>query len=60
MKYGVRILPYLFTCLIFDYLNFTTQVRALPTVIAFKGGEPVAQFVGAIPEPKVAEFLKSV
>ncbi|KAF9792117.1 thioredoxin-like protein, partial [Thelephora terrestris] len=35
-------------------------VRALPTVIAFKGGEPVKQFVGAIPEPKVAEFLKSV
>jgi len=36
------------------------KVRALPTVIAFKGGEPVAQFVGAIPEPDVTKFLKSV
>ncbi|KAF9651520.1 thioredoxin-like protein [Thelephora ganbajun] len=35
-------------------------VRALPTVIAFKDGEPVAKFVGAIPESKVTEFLKSV
>jgi len=35
-------------------------IRALPTVIAFKGGEPVAKFVGALPEPKVAKFLKSV
>jgi len=35
-------------------------VRALPTVIAFKDGEPVARFVGAIPEPKVTQFLKSV
>jgi len=35
-------------------------VRALPTVIAFEDGEPVARFVGALPEPKVTEFLKSV
>jgi len=35
-------------------------VRALPTVVAFKDGEPVAKFVGAIPESKVVEFLKSV
>lgn len=35
-------------------------VRALPTVIAFKDGAQVAQFVGAIPEPKVTEFLESV
>jgi len=43
-----------------DFLNFTTQVRALPTVIAFRDGEPVARFVGALPEAKVTEFLKSV
>jgi len=36
------------------------EVRALPTVIAFNDGKPVAQFVGAIPELKVAEFLKSL
>lgn len=60
MKYGVRSIPQFFTCVIFNYLNFTIQVRALPTVMAFKGGEPVAQFTGAIPESKVAEFLKSV
>jgi len=35
-------------------------VRALPTVIAFRDGEPVGKFVGALSEPKVAEFLKSV
>jgi len=35
-------------------------VRALPTVIAFEDGEPVDRFVGAQPESKVAEFLKSV
>jgi len=35
-------------------------IRALPTVIAFKDGEAVSRFVGALPEPKVAEFLKSV
>jgi len=43
-----------------DFLNFTIQVRALPTVIAFRDGEKVAEFVGAIPESKVTEFLKSV
>lgn len=43
-----------------DFLNFTIQVRALPTVIAFRDGEPVARFVGVLPEPKVAEFLESV
>lgn len=35
-------------------------VRALPTVIAFRDGEPVAKFVGAIPEAKVTEFLESL
>ena len=41
-------------------LNFIIQVRALPTVIAFRDGEQVAKFVGAIPESEVAEFLESV
>ena len=43
-----------------NFPNFTPKVRALPTVIAFRDGEQVGQFVGALPEPKVTEFLKSV
>jgi thioredoxin-like negative regulator of GroEL len=58
MKYGVRRPSAFHMCHL--KLKFPIQVRALPTVIAFKDGEPVAKFVGAIPEPKVAEFLKSV
>jgi len=42
------------------FLNSSIQIRALPTVIAFRDGEKVGEFVGAIPEPKVTEFLKSV
>lgn len=57
-KYGVR------CALSFSHASwlsqFMIQVRALPTVIAFKDGEPVAKFVGAIPESEVSEFLKSV
>ena len=40
--------------------DITIQVRALPTVVAFQDGERVAHFVGALPESKVTEFLKSV
>lgn len=36
------------------------QVRALPTVVAFRGGEPVKQFVGALPEGGVRKFLEDV
>ncbi|KAI0263491.1 thioredoxin-like protein [Gloeopeniophorella convolvens] len=36
------------------------QVRALPTVVAFRDGEPVKQFVGALPEPGVRKFLEDV
>jgi len=36
------------------------EIRALPTVIAFQDGESVGQFVGALPESKVTEFLKSL
>ena len=32
-------------------------IRSIPTVIAFKNGEPVGQFSGAIPEDAVREFL---
>ncbi|RDB22301.1 Thioredoxin Y, chloroplastic [Hypsizygus marmoreus] len=36
------------------------KVRALPTVIAFRDGNPVNQFVGALPEGGVRRFLETV
>jgi thioredoxin 1 len=36
------------------------QIRALPTVIAFKDGKPTKQFSGALSEPEVRNFLKEV
>ena len=36
------------------------QIRSLPTVIAFKNGEPVSQFMGALPEPHVRRFIEQV
>jgi len=36
------------------------KVRALPTVIAFRDGEPVDQFVGALNEPAVRDFLRKI
>jgi len=32
-------------------------IRSLPTVQLFKDGQPVDQFMGALPEPQVREFL---
>ncbi|TFK76236.1 thioredoxin-like protein [Pluteus cervinus] len=36
------------------------KVRALPTVVAFRDGKPIDQFVGALAEPHVVNFLKGV
>ena len=33
-------------------------VRSIPFVLAFKGGRPVAQFVGALPEGQVRAFVE--
>jgi putative thioredoxin len=33
-------------------------IKSIPTVIAFRGGKPVAQFSGALPEEAVREFLE--
>ncbi|KAL5529353.1 hypothetical protein ACEPAG_5338 [Sanghuangporus baumii] len=35
-------------------------VSALPTVFAFKDGEPVQKFVGALPERGVKDFITSL
>jgi putative thioredoxin len=32
-------------------------IRSIPTVIAFKSGRPAAQFLGALPEAQVREFM---
>jgi len=36
------------------------NIRSLPTVMAFKDGEPANRFVGALPEAQVRAFLRSV
>ncbi|KAF9265511.1 thioredoxin-like protein [Marasmius fiardii PR-910] len=36
------------------------KVRALPTVIAFREGKDVLQFVGALPESGVKDFLQKL
>jgi len=33
-------------------------IRSLPTVQLFKDGQPVDQFMGALPEPQIREFLE--
>ncbi|HLA66443.1 MAG TPA: thioredoxin [Acidimicrobiia bacterium] len=32
-------------------------IQSIPTVIAFKGGKPVSQFIGAIPEPSLRLWI---
>jgi putative thioredoxin len=38
-------------------LSEAFNIRSIPNVIAFKDGQAVAQFMGAIPEPQVREFF---
>lgn len=33
-------------------------VRSIPTLILFKGGQPVDQIVGAVPKAKIEEMVK--
>ncbi|MDX8432439.1 thioredoxin [Mesorhizobium abyssinicae] len=35
-------------------------IQSIPAVIAFKNGQPVDGFMGAIPESQIAEFIKKV
>jgi len=32
----------------------------MPTVIAFQSGKPLKQFMGALPEPQIIDFIKSL
>jgi len=34
------------------------EVRSIPTLLMFKGGQVVGQLVGAVPRPKLEEFIK--
>jgi putative thioredoxin len=36
------------------------NVRSIPYVVAFRGGKPVAQFVGALPEGQVRAFIEKL
>ncbi|ETW86304.1 thioredoxin-like protein, partial [Heterobasidion irregulare TC 32-1] len=36
------------------------KIRSLPTVVAFKDGQPVSQFIGALPEAQVRKFIESL
>ncbi|KAI0724990.1 thioredoxin-like protein [Fomitopsis betulina] len=35
------------------------DVRALPTVMAFRDGKPVGKFAGSYPEPQVRHFVQT-
>lgn len=36
------------------------SVRSIPTVKAFVDGQPVAEFVGVMPEPRIREFIEKL
>jgi putative thioredoxin len=38
-------------------ISAALQIRSIPLVVLFIGGQPVDQFLGALPEGKVREFL---
>ena len=40
------------------YLANAYGIRSIPTVIMFKEGKPVDTFTGALPEPRIKEWLK--
>jgi len=36
------------------------QSQSIPTVVAFRDGQPVSMFIGAIPQPEIDRFLDSI
>jgi putative thioredoxin len=36
------------------------QISSIPAVVAFSGGAPVNQFIGAVPEPQARDFFESL
>jgi putative thioredoxin len=36
------------------------RVQSIPTVIAFRDGKPVSQFMGAIPDAQIREFVEGI
>ena len=36
------------------------QIEGIPAVFAYQDGQPVSQFVGALPEPQVREFVEAL
>jgi len=41
-------------------LSAALRIQSIPMVLGFRGGQAVSEFVGALPEPAVREFLKKV
>lgn len=41
-------------------LSAAFGIRSIPNVIAFKGGRPAAQFLGAVPESQVRAFMQKL
>ena len=36
------------------------RVQSIPAVFAFKNGQPVSQFMGAIPDPQIRQFIDDI
>ncbi len=36
------------------------KIQSIPTVVAFKNGQPVSQFMGAIPDPQIRQFIDNI
>jgi putative thioredoxin len=36
------------------------RVQSIPTVIAFRDGQPVSQFMGAVPEAQIRQFIEQI
>jgi len=41
-------------------IEFVSQIRSLPTVMAFKDGKPINHFIGALNEGDVRKFLQQL